>query len=52
MIINMDRLKLARVGEYSINLAVDGRQEKTLPLYVRKREAANPPPPPAIAEDN
>ena len=52
LIINMDRLKLPRMGEYSINLAVDGRQEKTLPLYVRKREIADPSSPPAIPEDN
>lgn len=45
LILNMDRLKLDRAGEYSIHLAVDGRQEMSLPLYIKLREgkAASPP---------
>jgi len=38
MILNMERLKLENPGEYSIHLAIDGRQEKSLPLYLRLRE--------------
>ena len=38
LILNIDRLKIEHFGEYSINLAVDGRQEASLPLYVRQRE--------------
>ena len=37
MILNMERLKLENPGEYSIHLAIDGRQEKSLPLYLRLR---------------
>lgn len=37
MILNIDRLKLEHEGEYSINLAVDGRQIASLPLYLRLR---------------
>ena len=37
MILNMERLKLETPGEYSIHLAIDGRQEKSLPLYLRLR---------------
>jgi len=38
MILNMERIKLENPGEYAINLAIDGRQEKSLPLYLRLRE--------------
>jgi len=44
LVLNIDRLKLERAGEYAIDLAVDGRQEKTLPLYVRLREGPAGPP--------
>jgi len=36
LILNIQQLKLPRFGEYSIDLAVDGRAEASLPLYVRK----------------
>ena len=36
IVLNMQQLKLPRFGEYSIDLAVDGREEGSLPLYVRK----------------
>jgi hypothetical protein len=36
LILNMQQLKLPRFGEYSIDLAIDGRAESTLPLYVKK----------------
>ncbi len=35
-ILNVQRLKLEKYGEYRIDLAIDGRQEASLPLYVRK----------------
>ena len=37
LVLNLQQLKLPKFGEYSIDLAVDGRQEGSLPLYVRKR---------------
>jgi hypothetical protein len=36
LILNIQQLKLSKFGEYSIDLAVDGRAESSLPLYVRK----------------
>ncbi len=38
LILNMERVRLEKPGEYSISLAIDGRQERTLPLYLRLRE--------------
>ncbi len=35
LILNFQRLKLPEYGEYRIDLAVDGRQEASLPLFVR-----------------
>ncbi len=37
MILNMERVRLEKEGEYSISLALDGRQERSLPLYLRLR---------------
>jgi len=37
MVLNLQRLKLEKYGEYAINLAMDGRQDASLPLYVRQR---------------
>jgi len=37
MILNIDRIRLEKEGEYSISLAIDGRQERSLPLYLRLR---------------
>jgi len=34
LILNIQRLMLERYGEYSIDLAIDGRSEGSLPLYV------------------
>ncbi len=45
LILNIDRLKIEHFGEYSINLAVDGRQEANLPLYVRERSEPKAPEP-------
>jgi hypothetical protein len=36
LILNIQQLKLPKFGEYSIDLAVDGRAETALPLYVRR----------------
>jgi len=36
LILNIQQLKLPKFGEYSIDLAVDGRAEAALPLYVRR----------------
>ena len=43
-VLNIDRLKFDKPGEYSINLAVDGRQERSLPLFVRLWEKPTAPP--------
>jgi hypothetical protein len=40
-IINIHQLKLERVGNYSIDLAIDGRHEASLPLTVK--QIATPP---------
>jgi len=34
LILNIQRLKLEKYGEYSIDLAIDGRSEGSLPLFV------------------
>lgn len=36
IIINVQQLRLPKFGEYSIDLAIDGRAEGSLPLYVRR----------------
>ena len=36
MILNLQGLKFSAYGEYSIDLAIDGRHELSLPLYVNK----------------
>jgi hypothetical protein len=36
LVINLQQVKLPQFGEYTIDLAVDGRQEGSIPLYVRK----------------
>ncbi len=36
LILNLQRLRLENYGEYRIDLAIDGRQERTLPFNVRK----------------
>ena len=35
LILDLQNLKFDRYGEYSIDLAVDGRQEASIPLFVR-----------------
>jgi len=38
LIFNIQMLKLANEGEYSIDLAIDSRKEASLPLFVRQRK--------------
>jgi hypothetical protein len=46
MIVIMVRTKLPSFGEYSIDLAVDGRHEASIPLYVRQKLNVPPTQPP------
>ena len=39
MILNLHGLKFQKFGEYSIDLAIDGRQEASLPFYVNQLPA-------------
>ena len=41
-IVNIQQLKLERFGAYSIDLAVDGRHETSLPLVFKQVAAATP----------
>lgn len=34
MILNLNGLKFEKAGQYSIDLAIDGRHEKSLPVYI------------------
>jgi len=49
LVLIMQQIKLPRFGEYSFDLAVDGRQEAAIPLYVRQyqqpAQAPQAPPP-------
>jgi hypothetical protein len=47
IILNMQGLKFEKHGEYSIDLAIDGRQEASLPLFV-KDPPQNPAAPPEL----
>lgn len=38
LIFNIQGLKLEKPGEYSIDLAVDGQQKASLPLFVKERK--------------
>ena len=42
LVLNIQQIRLPSFGEYTIDLAVDGRQEGSLPLYVKKRPEAPP----------
>ncbi len=53
-VVNLQQLRLPHFGEYQIDLAVDGRLEASLPLFVRKGPVppilagpVGPPAPPA-----
>ncbi|MFA5100825.1 MAG: hypothetical protein WC547_08085, partial [Candidatus Omnitrophota bacterium] len=36
LILNIQGLQLAQYGEYSVDLAIDGRDEASLPLFVKQ----------------
>jgi hypothetical protein len=38
LVFNLQMLKLESYGEYSIDLAIDGKKEASLPLFVRDRK--------------
>lgn len=40
MVLHIQGLKLEKFGKYSIDLAIDGRHEASLPLYVRQSQAS------------
>ena len=42
MILNLQRMKFEKFGEFTIDLAVDGRQESSLPLFVTEQQGGNP----------
>jgi Family of unknown function (DUF6941) len=44
-IVNIHQLKFESLGQYSIDLAVDGRHETSLPLFVKAMPAPSPIPP-------
>ncbi len=37
LVLNLQMLKIENYGEYSIDLAVDGRNEASLPLFIREK---------------
>jgi hypothetical protein len=37
IILNIQQIKLEKFGEYTLDVAIDGRQEGSIPLYVRQR---------------
>lgn len=45
-LINIQQLKFDRIGEYSVDIALDGRQEASIPLMVR--QVAKPGEEPAV----
>ena len=38
MVFNLQMLKLEKLGEYAIDMAVDSKKEASLPLFVRERK--------------
>lgn len=43
LVLQLQQLKLPNFGEYSIDLAVDGRHESSIPLFVRAIAQSAPP---------
>jgi hypothetical protein len=37
LVFNVQRIKIPAIGEYAINLNIDGKNKATLPVFVRKR---------------
>ena len=46
LILNLQQVKLGSFGRYAVDLAVDGRQEGSLPFYIRQIAAPAPEPRP------
>ena len=46
LVLNLQSLPLARPGRYSVDLAIDGREEASLPLYVVQAPGSDAPAPP------
>ncbi len=42
-LINIQQLKFEKPGLYSIDIAVDGRQEGSIPLLIKKAQSQQPP---------
>jgi hypothetical protein len=40
LLINIQQLKFEKLGQYSVDLAVDGRHEASLPVFVKRLPAA------------
>ncbi len=38
LVLNIQMLKIEKYGEYSIDLAIDGRREASLPLFIKIRQ--------------
>jgi hypothetical protein len=43
LVLNIQGVKFEKAGAYSIDLAVDGRHEKSLPLFIRQMPKQEPP---------
>lgn len=46
LVLNIHQLRFEHFGEHAVDLAVDGRQEGSLPLMVVQRSGGGPPPAP------
>jgi len=44
LVLNIHQLRFGQFGEHAVDLAVDGRQEGSLPLMVVQRNGGPPPP--------
>lgn len=42
LVLQIQQLKLPNFGEYSIDLAIDGRHEASIPLFVREMSGVQP----------
>ncbi len=43
LVLNLHGLKIEKYGSYAINLAIDGRQEASIPLYIKEPPVKEPP---------
>jgi hypothetical protein len=44
LVLQIQQMKLPKYGEYSIDLAMDGRHEASIPLFVRQAQVGQFPP--------